>query len=374
MSRLSLAGLQSAVTSYVDSNKISASSFSAVYEAITGMVETLGKIYTLESRYVDKLSMLDGEYLSNGKIIEEWKNDLILISNYDSTGAGALTPSYLTFRKPSFSYSLGRKKLKVTIPANEFEKVVHNEAQYSEIATAHMKALNDSEIVYMYNVKRQLLGVEASLAQALAKADISVAPAFATTTAYAVGAFVSNSSKSYVVMEAIAATNTKNVATLVSEGVLVEVTGVGQEIDIPVDTTTGEAFVEQLKKDVEVASDISEGHSFNGNTLGATQEDGLVLFVKQGIMPVLEVKTQSGCFHLEKVAVPTEVVVLPDFGSADSDIYAILMDRRGARLFPTYRATRENINGDGDFINYFRHCEDSAHFSRNCFVKVYIDK
>ena len=371
MSRLSIKGLQGIVASYVDATKISVNSFSAAYETITQMVETIGKIHTLESKYEDKLAMLNGEFLSDGKIVEEWKNDLILPSAYDSTGAGAMSPSYLTFRKPSFSYTLGRKKIKVTIPNNQFERVVHNEVQLTEIVAAHAKALNDSQIVYEYNLKRQLLGVVADLAYDVSKGDAGVVSSFATSTAYAVGEYVKSSSNVAVVMETIPASNTDNFATLLSAGKIVKVNELAEEIAKPVDTSTGEAFIEAVKKDVEIASDISEGHSFNGNTLGATQEDGLVLFVKQGIMPSLETKTMAGAFHLDKVAIPTEVVTLPDLGSADSKIYAILMDRRGAKDFPTYRVTRENLNGDGDFMNYFRHLEDTCHFSRNCFVKVY---
>ena len=370
MSRLSLAELKTAVASYVDASKISALSFSTAYEQITGLVETIGKIYTIESKFVDKLGMLQGEYLSYGKAVEEWKNDLIQISNFDATGAGALTPSYLTFRKPCWSFTLGRKKLKVSIPANQFERAVHNEGQFAEIVAAHTKALSDSQIVYEYQVKRQLLGVMADLALDIDTGDAGVVASFATSTAYAVGDYVKSGSPAviYVVMEAIANTNTKSATTLASEGVLVAVK-LGEDIAKPVDTSTGEAFIEQLKHDVEVASDISESHSFNGATIGAT--DGLILFVKQGIMSNLEVNTMAGAFHLDKVAMPTEVVVLPDFGSADSKIYAILMDRRGARDFPTYRATRDNINGAGDFINYFKHVEDTCHFSRNTFIKVY---
>ena len=41
------------------------------------------------------------------------------------------------------------------------------------------------------------------------------------------------------------------------------------------------------------------------------------------------------------------------------------------RLHPTYNATRENPNGDGDFLNVFKHTENTAYISRNTFLKVY---
>ena len=36
-----------------------------------------------------------------------------------------------------------------------------------------------------------------------------------------------------------------------------------------------------------------------------------------------------------------------------------------------YRAVRENLNGDGDWLNLFFHVEYTCHVSRNTFVKVY---
>ena len=41
------------------------------------------------------------------------------------------------------------------------------------------------------------------------------------------------------------------------------------------------------------------------------------------------------------------------------------------RLHNTYMATREDFNGKGDFVNLYRHTEDTATLSRNTFVKVY---
>lgn len=88
-------------------------------------------------------------------------------------------------------------------------------------------------------------------------------------------------------------------------------------------------------------------------------------------MPPLKVKTLAGAFHRDELAIPAELVVIPDFGDASSDFYAMLVDRRIMRLHNTYRAVRNNENGQGDFLNYFYHTENTAHISRNCFVKVY---
>ena len=68
-----------------------------------------------------------------------------------------------------------------------------------------------------------------------------------------------------------------------------------------------------------------------------------------------------------------EQIVVKDFGdSAPADVYAVLIDGRGMRLHNTYRATRENMNGDGDFLNIFLHTEDTAWVSRNAFIHVFM--
>ena len=194
-----------------------------------------------------------------------------------------------------------------------------------------------------------------------------------TTTEYVVGTYVRSASsgqniKHGIVVKKIASSNTDNFATCVANGYII-VLDLITEIAPPTDTSTGEAFIKQVKKDVEVAKDLSEGYSLNGNSLGATE--GLVLIVKQGVIPELEVDTYAGAFNKGDLSTNVEQIVVKDFGSADADYFAVLMDRRGARLHDTFNGTYENLNGEGAFMNVFRHIETTSYISRNTFVKVY---
>ena len=90
-------------------------------------------------------------------------------------------------------------------------------------------------------------------------------------------------------------------------------------------------------------------------------------------MPSLEVDTMAGAFHLEKLNTGVEAKVIKDFGNTSTKAYAILMDRRGAKLHADYEAVRENFNGFGDFVSLFSHIESTAFISRNCFVKIFVD-
>lgn len=376
MAKLSIAQLKSFVASYVDNQKIGVESFTETRANSVGLLDTLGKIYTNWQNYGDKLAIFDGEDLSFGKTIEEWAQDLILPENFDASGSGTLAPHQSTYRPVSFSYTLGKKTIPQTIRNNDIERAVHDIAQFSDIIAGKTKALYDSETMFRYAMKRQALGVLAERcldAKKSSNADVTIATSGTTiSTAMDVNdlLWVTGDSKMYVAVKPIAVADALTGATALAGGYVVELKLV-TEIAKPVDDSTGEAFIQQVKEDVEEFSDFSEGNSLNGNTLGGSEEAGLVLVLKQKVLPALAVKTLAGAFNKEQLALPSQIVVIPDFGDADSKVYAMLVDRRIMRLHNTYRAVRENMNGQGDFLNYFYHTENTAHISRNCAVKVY---
>ena len=376
MAKLSIAQLTSVVSNYVASNKISVESFSETRANSVGLLDTLGKIYTLWQNYGDKLALFDGEDLSFGKTIEEWAQDLILPEDFDASGSTALAPHESTYRPVSFSYTLGKKTIPQTIRNNDIERAVHNIAQFEEIIAGKTKALYDSETMFRYALKRQALGVlieRCDDAMDSSNADVTLATEGTSISgAHSVNElfYVTATTKMYVLVKPIASGAGLTGTTAIAGGYLILLDLV-KEIAVPVSDVTGEAFIQQVLADVEIASDFSEGHSLNGNTLGGNPEAGLVLVMKQGIMPALKVQTLAGAFHREELAIPAEIVVIPNFGDADADFYAVLVDRRIMRLHNTYRAVRENMNGQGDFLNMFYHTENTVHVSRNCFVKVY---
>ena len=376
MAKLSIAQLTSLVATYVAGNKIAVDSFSETRDNSVKLLDVLGKIYTIWHNYGDKLALFDGEDLSFGKTIEEWAQDLILPEDFNSSGSGALAPHESTYRPVSFSYTLGKKTIPQTIRNNDIERAVHNIAQFEEIIAGKTKAMYDSETMLRYSMKRQAIGVlveRCADAMNSSNADVTIATVGTTiSTALDVNdlLYITGETKMYVAVKPIAADAGLTGTTAKSGGYVIPLDLV-TAIAKPVDDSTGEAFIEQVLKDVEVASDFSEGHSLNGNTLGGNPEAGLVLVMKQGIMPSLKVQTLAGAFHKDELALPAEIVVVPDFGNASGDYYAVLVDRRAIRLHNTYRAVRENQNGQGDFLNMFYHTENTVHVSRNCFVKVY---
>ena len=371
MGKLSLKQIDAFVKDYVASAKIANPSFTATAENIAGLVDKIGKQVNYDTVYSDKLRMLNGDVLPYGKTVEEWAMNLTMPEKYDAEGAGALSPADPTFMKPCYSYSLGRIKFKTTIRNDNLERAMLNGDEFGSIVAQITKKLVDSVAVEMYAEKRQLLGeLGAECAKTIAAS--STFGVYSNATAYEVGTQLKNTASAtktgIVVKKKSTASLTWDEA--VAQGFIVEYDNMVQTLAVPTDTATGEAFVKQVKSDVEIASDISEGHSLNGNTLGATE--GLYLFVKQGVIPAVEVNVMAGAFHEDKMAVPAEIVVIKDFGTkAPAGTYAILADIRGIRSFIGYDAVREQLNADGDFTNIFRHIEPTVSYSRNTFVKVY---
>lgn len=369
MAKLSLAELKTAVASYVSSNKVAYTSFSVTRDNIVGLLDKIGKIVTLDTSFFDKLGELDGQPLSYGKTIEEWYQDLIAAVDYnqDADGSRALKFYSPTYRPVCYNFSLGKKMIATSIPNNNIERAVHNEGQFVEIISMMTKRLSDSKAVYKYQVKRELLGKLCDLAEAAYTNATSYVDA---TTDVVEGTFYKQSTNYAVCVKAKTHAVGDTWASLVAGGYLI-VIGFKKVIPVPEDSTTGENFIKELKKSIEIAQDVSEGYSFNGNTLGA--ENGLSLYVKQGVMPSLEVDTMAGAFHLEKLSTGLEAKVIKDFGATTSKAYSILMDNREVRLHVDYEAVRENFNGAGDFLNLFSHLELTGFISRNGFFTIICD-
>ena len=374
MAKLSLAELKSAVASYVASNKIANPSFVETRNNIVGLLDKIGKITQLDTAFFDKLPELDGEELSFGKTVEEYYQDLIMAVDYnqDVDGSRALKFYSPTYRPVCYSYSLGKKVIPTSIPNNNIERAVHNEGQFVDIIATQEKRLSDSKAMWKYQVKREMIGKLVDLAlDAYTNATAYVK----NSTVLAEGTYYKWTDSDSINHTAICVVNqtsaiNKDGNELEAEGILIELQMV-EEVAIPEDSTTGEAFIKAVKSAVEKAQDVSEGFSLNGNTIGA--EMGLALYVKQGVMPSLEVDTMAGAFHLEKLDTGVEAKTIKDFGNTSSKVYAVLADKRFARLHVDYEAVRENFNGFGDFLNLFSHLETTAFISRNCFVKIFVD-
>ena len=317
MAKMTISGLQSAMASYVAAAK-QAGSWSATTGNFVGLLDKVGKQITIDGGFYDKLPELDGDELPLGKTIEEWFIDLTLPVAYtDATTDGAqdAVPALPTVESVAYCYSLGRQKVKTTVPYDNFERAMLSAQDSANLGAKILERLNNSYELTKYAIKKQLIG------NAIDKA--------VTAGSYA-------------------------------------------DIAAPTDTASGEALIKQLKKDIEAAQFAHMGNCLAGSSclIGGSPE--LVLYVKKGIMPELEVDTFAGAFNREDLAVPCKIKVVDDFGTVtNSGAYAVLVDPRGIKTHPGYNALRSKENADGDFINFVRHFEITGFISKYTFIRVY---
>lgn len=324
MAKMTIANLKTFAASYVAAAK-QAGAWSATTNNLYGLIDKIGKIVSLKGDFSDKLPELDGDELPAGKTIEETMIDLVLPQVYgtnginDSTnatteGAYDLAPAYPSVEAAAYSYSLGRYKVKTTRPYDYIEAGCNTAEQVGELTGDIMWSLASSASLTRYTLKKYLLG------NAITKALALTVP-------------------------------------------------LARTIAKPVDTATSEAFIQAVKEDVEDASFAGEGKSLSGALIGATPS--LVLYVKKGVMPAVEVQALAGAFQKEELAIPATVKVVDDFGGADSKVFAFLVDPRGIKLHNSYRAIRSKENADGDFINFVQHENNTGFISKHVYMKVY---
>lgn len=318
MAKMTLDGLNTFVATYVDKAK-QAGAWTGTTNNIFGLMDKIGKQITIDGSFEDKLPELDGEDLPYGKTIEEWFVDLILPQTYtapvDGQNYGA-TYAKPTVESAAYSYTLGRRKIPTSKPYDDYERAALGATEAANFSTKIVERLYNSESLYRYAQKKQLL------ANVIAKAE--------------------------------AATNK---ATLV------------QTIAVPTDTNTSEAFIKQVKEDVETASFANEGHNLGNCLIGASPR--LTLYVKKGVMPTIEVDALAGAFNKGDLAIPAKIKVVDDFGDNATGAYAMLVDERGVKLHNGYRAIRTDENGGEDFVTFTLHSENTGFISKYTFVKVY---
>ena len=310
MAKMTMSELEQFTNTYVAAAK-QAGTWTASTDNLLKLQDKIGKQITLDGTFQDKLPELSGDELPLGKTIEEWFIDLTLPSAFDATGADNDKPAYPSVEDVAYCYTLGRKKIKTTVPYDNVERAALSADDAASMTGKIMERLQNSESLYEYNLKKQLL------ANMVDKAAAN--------------------------------------ATVVA---------------LPNTTENAEKAIIAIKSAVEDASFAHEGDSLTaGALIGASPE--LVLYVKKGFMPQVEVNAFAGAFNKADLAIPASIKVVDDIPSTDTKVWGVLVDPRGIKLHPGYKAMRSHENADGDFINYVLHTEFTGFISKYTFVRVF---
>lgn len=371
-SALTLPKIQALLTALMTSDKSGNAVYTPSFDNSLLLLNKIGLDVTFPQYIEDRLPELNGDFLANGKTIEEFNQDLVLPTDPDSlTPEEDLKAWIPSARKPYYSYTMTEQLFATTRKYNDLQQGFTSPSQTAKAIADILKTFGDSYYLNRYALKRQMFATLVALVEKSRKVTGGDAVVFAKGTSYLKGQYVVDNAtptKYGMIFNAYTANDATDWNDAVAKGFIV-VLDLETIIDAPTDTASGETAIIQMKKDAEIASDNSQGHSLSGNTLGAQKY--LRIYVKQGIMPNLDVNTMAGAFHLDKLALPFDIKVLPDFGDADSKVWAILVDTRGVRLHPSLDYVADTRNGAKGWVSYYRHCQYTPFISRNTFVKVY---
>lgn len=314
---LTLDGLNTAVKAYADGTKVMQDSFVATVDDFTKAICKIGKINTLYLPQVDKLPELSGDNLPYGQIIEEvMVNDFLPVSypDYEADGTVKSSPRP-TFDQAVYSYPMADQLFETSIPYSDFQRVSTDAASYAAFTSTSLQTLDSSTNAWNYAAKRQLLGIMS-----------------------------------------------------VDDGIDFTVVG---DPNTWTDEQTA-SFIEQVLKQVEVASDINVGNIL-GHTAAAAPS--LTLYIAQGVMPRVKVKALAGAINKEELAIPAKIKVIKDFGSftgasgETSNVIALLVDDRGVRLHDDINEV-ESIAANFRVSNK-RHLKQTGYISKYAFCHAF---
>lgn len=352
-----------------------------IFNRTAKVLDKIGLMVTIKGNYVDRLPEFDGPELPLGKTIEEYFMQLPKILDEDRNGSEDGQPADPEFLPASYSYSLDKKRIKITRRYDEFEEACYTEGQFEEFIADIQAAINNAHTVYKYGLKRQLLGRGIALVESIIDAtsgatalDGGTVTTYAAATASTLkqGAYVINpdntAQKGVVIAPQGEIANNTSWADAVAAG-KITVYDLAEDIAKPTNTASGEAFVQKVLDDVEIASENSEGHSINGACIGAV--DNLRVYTLQGVKSVMAVQVKAGAFHRDELELGAEMKSLPNFGNYSGRTWAVLSDSRMFVLFLGYMSTRVRENADGDFVNFVRHVRYTPFVSRATFIKLY---
>lgn len=380
----SLAKLTAVAKAYLADNNISAP-FQVSREFVLDLVCKIAKSQMLDGIFEDHFPELDGEYLESARGIEEYYADLVDVKEYSREGSTTLAPAETPHRAPVYSWDSGRRSSKITIWDNELEKGVRSLDELATVIARIMKRLYDSHEVWREKAKIELLDNAAGRVfyeMDAGNADATYASWAAAKTALVAATdgglgyrfLITGGTSIYKVVNSVLATDTiTNEATALASGKIVAlnlVTSLAADIT---DTASGEAFVKSVKKFVKKAKFASEGDSINGTAIGGTPEGYLYLYLDADVLSELEVDVQAGAFHEDKVALPAVIRELPRTLMLDSTkkVLGFIIDTRGVKVHPTHRNVREQDNAEGEFRNYYLHCNYTFVISPNVRMHVW---
>ena len=315
MADFTIAALETAAKNYVDATKQLQGTFTPTVDDFTKTVCKIGEMKTLYLPHVDKLPEMNGDNLPFGETIEEFMvNDFLPETFTYVDGAPKKNAKRATFAEAVYSYALPEQLWELGVPRSQFQRVSLGQRSFTDLVSSTLMTLDSSANAWNYAAKRRLLGNAAKAA----------------------------------VTAGLVSTKAK-----------------------PDNTADGEAFIKEVKKCVEIASDMNDSNLAKHTAAAAPS---LTLYIKQGVIPSLEVDTMAGAFNEAKLAIPAKIKTVLDFGEIqgeDTGVYAILVDDRAIKLHDDILKVSTDYEGRMDQDNFYRHQKQTGFISKYGYIHVF---
>ena len=315
MADFTIAALEQAAKNYVDATKQLQGTFTPTVDDFTKTVCKIGEMKTLYLPHIDKLPEMNGDNLPFGETIEEFMvNDFLPETFTYVDGAPKKNAKRATFAEAVYSYALPEQLWELGVPRSQFQRVSLGQRSFTDLVSSTLMTLDSSANAWNYAAKRRLLGNAAKAA----------------------------------VTAGLVSTKAK-----------------------PDNTADGEQFIKEVKKCVEIASDMNDSNLAKHTAAAAPS---LTLYIKQGVIPSLEVDTMAGAFNKAELAIPAKVKTVLDFGEYDTEdksVYAILVDDRGIKLHDDILMVTSDYDGRMNQDNFYRHQKQTGFISKYGYIHVF---
>ena len=315
MADFTITALETAAKNYVDATKQLQGTFTPTVDDFTKTVCKIGEMKTLYLPHIDKLPEMNGDNLPFGETIEEFMvNDFLPETFTYVDSAPKKNAKRATFAEAVYSYALPEQLWELGVPRSQFQRVSLGQRSFTDLVSSTLMTLDSSANAWNYAAKRRLLGNAAKAAVA--------------------AGLVSTKAK-------------------------------------PDNTADGEQFIKEVKKCVEIASDMNDSNLAKHTAAAAPS---LTLYIKQGVIPSLEVDTMAGAFNKAELAIPAKVKTVLDFGEIsgeDAGVYAILVDDRAIKLHDDILMVTSDYDGRMNQDNFYRHHKQTGFISKYGYIHVF---
>lgn len=331
--------------------------FEPTYESVSTLLDKIGLTISLQSNVVDHLEMFDDIVLPNGTTVEEYINDMLVVEDYDPN-ATPFTAEPLDVKR---AYHTRSKDKKITLPVlkAEIDRAFTSPEGTASFTARQIARIDDTFKNYKYEAKKIAIGQKLLRDSAIYDEDTKK---WNTQSVNNWNKVLTDAKISY---PDVGEKPLANITVVIGEepGVLPGDDPTPIYSHAIIDKATSEEFILAIQSLVEDMQFLRLGYNMFG-VPQQTQKENLVLLLKSGALPIMNVRALSNVFNKELLGLGIDVKVVDDFGIDTSvlasgdplrNVYAVLADKRLVRYITTRNEMGVDVIGASLKVVYTKH-------------------